>query len=47
MFALTPEEIQGGSDISGTLSMLHHRNKNNLFLNFFSQNHLSCLAKHK
>jgi hypothetical protein len=40
--------IQGGSDISGTLSMFHRRiKKPSFFIYSFVQNRLCCLPKHK
>jgi hypothetical protein len=43
---MEPPKIQGGSDKSGPISMLHRRVKKIFFNNFFRQNRLSCLSKH-
>jgi hypothetical protein len=43
-----PGYLQGGSDISGTLSKVKLLpKKKNFLINSFSKNHLSCLLKHK
>jgi hypothetical protein len=40
---LISDPIQGGSDISGTLSKLHCRIKKHLFINSFASNRLTYL----
>jgi hypothetical protein len=39
------DPIQGGSDISGTLSKLHHRNKKSYFLLIISHKTVSALFR--
>jgi hypothetical protein len=36
--------VQGGSDISGTLSKLHCRIEKHFFINSFASNRLSCMS---